>query len=227
MSETDVDGTPDDVGVRGEESPDADIARGPGRGRSSLIVLPLIAGLLLVAALGARMLLAEIPDPEPVEQVAEVTCWDHETGPAEECGIPTGRAGLRWVFPSLRPAELGCRNLLLDHPELKRPTMFECEGRTRPGPVTITYSELNGVEEARTYLEEKYGFPPEEVDGDVGRRLLWTERDEPGDDDYELAMMYADLPFGVEVRAGSAEARDRALNSLVRFRPEDQISVRP
>ena len=229
MSDTEVDGTPGGVGGRDREVPDAvDVRRGPGGGRSVLIVLPLVVVLLLSAGVGARLLLADIPDPEPVEvEVADVTCWDGETRPAEKCGVPSGRAGLRWVFPSFRPADLRCRNALLDHPKSQRPAMFECRGRVRSGPVTITYSELNGAEQARRYHEKEYGFPPEEVDDDGVRRLLWTEGDRPGDGVYELDVMYADLPYGVEVRARSATARDRALDALVRFRPEDQIRVRP
>lgn len=228
MSDTEVDGTPDGVAEHGERASEpVDAGRGPGQWRSALIIAPLFAGLLLAAGLGARMLLAEIPDPEPVDAVADATCWDGETRPADECAMPSGRAGLRWVFPSFRPDDLGCRNVLLDRPKSKRPTMFECEDRVGSEPVTITYSELNGVEQARRYLEKAYGSPPEEVAGDGSRRLVWTEGDEAGDDVYKLDVIYADLPYGVEVRADSAQARDRALDSLVRFRPEDQISVRP
>jgi hypothetical protein len=199
---------------------------GAGRGRSALIMAPLLGGLVIVAAVGARMVLAEIPDPS-AQEAADVTCWDGATRPETECGIPSGRAGLRWMFPSFKPSDLGCRNALLERPRSSRPTMFDCRGRVAVGTVTITYSELTSSDRGRAYLEKEYGFEPEELDDHLGRRLLWTEGDKAGDDIYELAMIYADLPFGVEVRARSAEARDRALQSLVRFRAESHASVRP
>jgi hypothetical protein len=223
-----LDGTSDGVAEReGPAQDSTDVSGGSERWRLVLIIVPLVAGVLVAAALGARMLLAEIPDPTAADGPADVTCWDGGTGPAEDCTIPSGRAGLRWVFPSFRPDDLDCRNVLRERPELERPVMFECEDRVGAGAVTLTYSEFPGVEQGRHYLEREYGVPPEEVDDAGVRRLLWTEGDEPGGAVYELDVMYAEVPFGVEVRAESAKARDRALASLVEFRPEDQISVRP
>ncbi len=43
------------------------------------------------------------------------------------------------------------------------------------------------------------------------------------DGDYELAVLYAELPFSVEVSAESAEARDEALESLIEFRAADDV----
>jgi len=228
MSDTELDGTSDGVAEREARAPDStDAGGGPEPWRSVLIIVPLVAGVLVAAALGARMLLAEIPDPTAADGPADVTCWDHETVPAENCTTPAGRAGLRWVFPSFRPDDLDCRNVLRERPALKRPTMFECEGSVRAGEVTLTYSEFADVDQGRRSLEREYGSPPEEVDDAGVRRLVWTEGDEPNGDVYELDVMYAEVPFGVEVRARSAKARDLALESLVELRPEDQISVRP
>ncbi|HET9422703.1 MAG TPA: hypothetical protein VFO49_16295, partial [Nocardioides sp.] len=211
--------------VQGERPADAaEVVRSaPGRLRAVLIVVPLIAGLLVVAGIGARMLLADIPDPEPPPTVADVTCWDGTTRPAEDCTTPSGRAGLRWIFPSFKPDLLGCRNVLLEHPEFRRPTMFECEGSVPSGRVTITYSELNGVAGGRAYLEKEYGVAPDEIDDE---RLQWTDSGVT-DGIYESDVMYADAPFAVEVRARSAQARDDALDALIRFRPADHITVRP
>ena len=227
MSDTELEETTDQLDEHGEQHADPDDYRDvPGRLRSMLVVVPLIAGLLVVAGVGARMLVAEIPDPEPEAEVADVTCWDGKVQAAEDCTAPTGRAGLRWMFPSFKPDLIGCHNVLREHPEFKRPSMFECEGAVSTGRVTITYSELNGVAGGRSYLEREYGVAPQEVDDERGLRLLWTESGE-SDGIYELDMMYADAPFAVEVRARSAQARDDALETLVRFRPADHISVRP
>ena len=225
MSDTEVDGTPDGVEERDESvTYSHDERHAAGWLRSALIVLPLVVGLLVVAAMGSRMLLADIPDPstDPAAESVTVRCWDGEIRPDEGCPVPTGRAGLRWVFPSFRPNELGCRDALLEFPKSTRPTMFACDVETDAGPVTIIYSELTQVARGRAFLEKQFGGPGEDVEGD--RRLLWTEGDDPGaDGDYEAAVMYAALPFSVEVTADSAEARDQALESLITFRAADDV----
>ena len=223
MSDTEVEGAKDHLDGQGDKLVATDEFRGgPSRLRSVLVVIPLVAGLVVVAGIGARMLLADIPDPEPEATVADVTCWDGTTKAAEDCTSPTGRAGLRWVFPSFKPDLLGCRNVLLEHPEFKRPTMFECDGAVPTGRVTITYSELSAVPAGRAYLEKEYGVAPEEIDDG---RLLWTDSGAT-DGIYEADVMYAEAPFAVEVRARSAQVRDDALDSLIRFRPADHITVR-
>ena len=228
MSDIGLDGTPEGVADRGELAPDsAEVRSGSDRWRSLLIILPLVAGVFVAAAIGARMLLAEIPDPAAAETTSDVRCWDGVSAAPAECTVPSGRAGLRWVFPSFRPDEIDCRNALRAQPELKRTTKFECDDRVSTGQVTITYTEFENVGQGRRYLEKDYGFPPETVTDGGARRLLWTEGDEPGGAVYELDMMYAEVPFGVEVRAVSAKVRDKALDSLVRFRPDDELSVRP
>ena len=226
MSDTEVDGTPDDV-----EERDDGVAYSHDEGqaadwvRSALIVVPLVIGLLVVAGMGARMLLADIPDPGTDPTTAEtvvVRCWDGALKPDEGCPVPDGRAGLRWVFPSFRPNELDCRNALVDFPKSTRPSMYACEVEATSGPATVVYSQLTQVARGRASFEQLYGGEGSEVEGD--RRLLWTEGDDPGaDGDYELAVMYAALPFAVEVSAASAEARDEALESLIKFRPADDV----
>ena len=99
-------------------------------------------------------------------------------------------------------------------------------GPSRPGRSTITYTELNGVAQGRGYLETEHGEAPQELDDELGLRLLWTAGGAT-DGIYELDVMYADAPFAVEVRARSEQARDDALDSLIRFRAADHIAVRP
>lgn len=231
MSNTEVDGQPGDVTERhepvSEPAEPTEVQRGSGAGRAVLVVVPLVVGLVITAAVGARMLLADIPDRTVQQPPAEVLCWDGETRLVEKCGTPTGRAGLRWMFPSFKPADLGCRDVLPDYPKSTRPAMFECRGNVPSGSVTITYSQLTSIEGGRAHFEKKYDGSPEKLDDALGRRLLWTEGDDPGNGFYELAVMYAELPFAVELRARSAAARDAALERLVRFRPEDDAFVRP
>jgi hypothetical protein len=222
MSDTEVDGSPDDVEERDENvTYSHDERRAAGWLHSALIVLPLIVGLLVVAGMGARLLLAEIPDPDPVAEPAVEHCWDGAVKPDAGCSVPEGRAGLRWVFPSFRPNELGCRDARFESPRSKRPTMFACEVELDAGSATIYYSEHSRAKQGRAFLEKTFGGPGEELGGD---RLLWTEGDDPGPDgDYKLAVMYAELPFSVKVNSASAEARDEALDSLVEFRAAEDV----
>ena len=223
MSDTEVDETPDGVEERDESvTYSHDERHAAGWVRSALVLLLLVVGLLVVAAIGSRMLLAEIPDPEPAAETVTVLCWDGAVRPDDGCATPTDRAGLRWVFPSFRPSELDCRNAVPEFPKSNARTMFACEAEVDAGPVTIFYSELPEVDQRRAFLERQFGGPGEDVEGED--RLLWTEGDDPGrDGDYELVVMYAELPFSVEVSAESAEARDEALESLVEFRAADDV----
>ena len=223
MSDTELDGTPDDVEERDESVTYSHEEHQSGWLRSALIVLPLIAGLLVVAAMGSRMLLADIPDPstDPAAESTTIRCWDGAPKPDEGCPVPTGRAGLRWVFPSFKPNELGCYNALTQFPKSTRPSMYACELEFGSGSATIFYSELTQVDRGRASFEKQFGGPGDD-DGD--RRLLWTEGDDPGADGvYELTVMYAALPFAVEISAESAEARDKALDTEVRFRESEDV----
>jgi hypothetical protein len=230
MSDTEVDGQPEDAAERNEPSTEsADVRRGGGgAGRAALVVVPLAIGLVIAAGVGARMLLAEVPDRSAAEAPPEAVCWDGEPQPEGGCEMPTGRAGLRWMFPSFeRATDRHCRDVLPDSPKSTRPAMFECSGEVPSGSVRIIYSQLTDVERGRANFEKEHGGPPEEIDDQLGRRLLWSEGDNPGNHVYELDVMYAELPFAVEVRARSAAARDEALERLVRFRAEDGSFVRP
>ena len=226
VSDTEVDDTPDGVEARDESvtySHEERIAA--GWVRTALILLLLVAGLFVVAAMGSRMLLADIPDPgtDPAAETVTVRCWDGAVRPHEGCATPTGRAGLRWVFPSFRPNELGCHNAIREFPKSNARTMFGCETELEAGRLTILYSELTEVAKRQAFLEKRYGSPGEEIEGEG--RLLWSEGDDPGyDGDYELAVLYAEAPFSVEVSAESAEARDEALESLIEFRAADHIT---
>lgn len=228
MSDTEVHGPPGDVAKsKPPVTEHAVVQKGRSSGRAVLVMAPLVVGLVIAAAVGARLLLADIPDRSATEAPAEVPCWDRVTRLEKDCGSPTGRQGLRWMFPSFKPADPRCRDVLPDFPKSSRPAMFECRVDVPSGSATITYSQLTTVERGRGYLEKVFGSPPKELDDALGRRLLWTEGDDPGNRVYALAVMYAELPFAVEVRARSAEARDEALDRLVRFRPEKDASVRP
>lgn len=199
-------------------------------GRTAWVVLPLVAILLATGGYGAHLLLEEIPDPPATgQEAAPVTCWDGVVGPAEDCTVPSGRKGLRWVFPSFRPAEQDCRNLVAENPDATRPAMFECTERLEGREVHLVYSEVRGLEQATQYLGRRYDQEPREIDTDDGGTgwLRWTGRRPRLDGTHRLEQMYADHPFSVEVRAETVRLRDRGITELVEMRPPGEVLVRP
>jgi hypothetical protein len=193
-----------------------------GRWRTPLVVFPMLGALAAVAGVGASMMTAEIPDSEPAPP--EVRCWDGEVvGAAESCTSPSGEAGLRWVFPTFHPERGECVDVLLTH-DYPRPAMWECDFKIPGRWVTVTYTELAGVEPARKYFEKEFaGSRREKVrtaDGTV-YRYVWRKRTDEG---FELASMYKDFPYAVGITAAKAAYRDQALREL-EFRHPDRMSI--
>ena len=190
--------------------------------RTPLVVFPLLAALAVVGGMGARMLTQEIPPPEPQTQVL---CWDGTvTESASGCTAPSGVDGLRWVFPTFHPDRDDCVDVLIEHPEYPRPAMFECDFKAGNRWLKVTYNELASVEAARKYYEKE--FPDadrEQVRTAEGTpyRYLWRQQTDAG---FELAAMYIDFPYAVEVVAKTASSRDLALRKLG-FRHPDKMSV--
>jgi hypothetical protein len=90
--------------------------------------------------------------------------------------------------------------------------------------VEVTFSELASVEAARHYFEKQFsGSQREQVrtsDGDP-YRFMWHQHTDEG---YELATMYVDFPYAVNLTADTPAHRDRALRAID-FRHPDKISV--
>ncbi|WP_341926006.1 hypothetical protein [Nocardioides psychrotolerans] len=198
--------------------------------RTPLVLLPLIGALVVSGGIGARMLWEQVPGPEP--EAATVRCWDGElsTQP-QDCGLPEGVAGLRWVFPSFQPDEDDCRDVLLDNPAFTRPTMWECTVEVGGAPVVITYSELTGVKPARAFIQREYGDAERltvEADNGTPVRFEWRREldEEDGSAGFVVTSMYVDLPYAVEVRAEDRVLREDALATAVRFRGVTAISYR-
>lgn len=198
------------------------VLRRIARWRTAIVVFPLLGGLGVVAAVGAQMMTASIPEPEAP---SEVTCWDGGVvdGP-DACTMPSGQAGLRWVFPTFHPNRDDCVDVLVLHPEYARPAMWECDFKVAGHWVTVVYMQLAGLDPARRHFE-KY-FPNSErervrtAEGNA-YRYVWRQRTEDG---FELAAMYIDFPYAVSITADKAQLRDLALREL-EFRHPDRISV--
>jgi hypothetical protein len=192
------------------------------RVRTPLVVLPLLAGLTVVGGMGASMLTEEIPPPVPHTQVA---CWDGSGADSlDDCVVPAGVEGLRWVFPTFHPNRDSCVDMLVVHPEYLRPAMYQCDFKVPKAWVTVTYNELASVEAARKYFEKQYSDADREqvrtAEG-TAYRYVWRQQTDEG---YALAAMYMNYPYAVEIVAKSAKARDEALRKLD-FRHPDKMAA--
>ena len=193
--------------------------------RTPLLLLPLVGAVVVSGGIGAQMLWEQVPGSAP----ETVRCWDGERVVEEQdCDLPGDLAGLRWVFPSFRPGEDECRDLLVANPALRRPTMWECTVLLEGAPVVITYSELSGVRTARAFIEREYGDAERvtvEADNGTPVRYEWRRELEDGAG-FVVTSMYVDFPYAVEVRADDRDVREDALATIVEFRGVSAISYR-
>lgn len=195
------------------------------RFRTALVVGPLLVALAAAGAYGARLMYA---DPVNVSVSGpEVTCWDGSRTAAGACPLPTGADGLAWVYPSFDPDDEACTNVLVAHPEYRRPTMWTCETDIHDRPLRITYSELTGVASGLAYHEKlfadgkKSAFPGPRGTVDT---YVWRQP-EPVDGWYRMASMYVDYPYAVLIEATTLRDRDRAYRDLVRQRDPRHVTT--
>ncbi|WP_139979755.1 hypothetical protein [Nocardioides litoris] len=188
--------------------------------RGPIVLVPLLAALLVAAGVGAGKLFEEVPERATPDR--EVTCWDGVVRPTGACPEPAGRAGLKWVFPALRPTEQGCTQVRRPN----RPLELRCTTSFDQRPVTLTYAVLASTESGHAFLTKRWGEPTEDADGD---RLVWSPEEPVEGDDGDPAQWtttvgYAEHPFAVTVTSTDRDVRDEALDELVRFR--DAADVR-
>lgn len=207
------------VGPRGGQG------RRPGRWRTLLVVLPLLAGLAVTGLVGQRLLWAQV-DPA---DAAWVTCWDGGSAPrASACTLPTGVAGLRHVYPAFTPARSDCVDELARHPAYRRPTMWTCRVPLGPGRVgLVTFSEVDEVERTATTLTRAYGERGRRHEGYAGTpdRLLWRAAEPDADGRWALAALMTDYPYLAEVRAPGPEAASRLMDRFASPRPAASLAV--
>jgi hypothetical protein len=194
--------------------------------RTAIVVGPLMVGLVVAGAFGARMMYA---DPAPVSAPGpDVTCWDRTVAPAVRCTLPTGVTGLEWVYPTFDHQDAACVDVLRAHPEYRRPTMWTCAGDIHGRPLQITYSELTSVGTGLAYHEKLFAdgkrsaFPGPRGTVD---HYVWRLPD-PVDGKYRMAAMYVDYPYAVLIEASTLRDRDRAYRDLVKQRDPRHISTR-
>ncbi|MFB9315355.1 hypothetical protein [Nocardioides plantarum] len=188
--------------------------------RSVLVLVPLLAGLLIAAAIGAGMLWADIPDRQLTGP--DVTCWDGQSAPVTDCTEPRGRRGLHWVFPSYQIRDERC--VPLERRGSSSPYQVACALRFDQRPVTVTYTARSSADDLLKALRASYGAKPvSEADGE---RLVFRGSSAGSNGLYRVTVAYAGHPFSVTVEAPDRRVRDTALDELVTFRPADQVVVR-
>lgn len=191
----------------------------PGRRRTLLVVLPLLAGLAVAGGVGGRLLLA--PDEGASAAGGDATCWDGRPAADGPCPVPTGTAGLAWVFPTFDRVRLDCVDELERHPEYTRPTMWTCEQAVGGRPVEVTYSEVTGTDDALRFLDRLHGSDARSTGPSA---YSWRATQTPSGS-WVTSLLLRDLPFAVTVSATQRSDAARALARRVQVRPPEERSA--
>lgn len=207
----------------------------PSRARTALVVVPLLAGLGVAAYVGSTLLWPGDDEPSASSGTGSdaatdaVTCWDGaEKTDERSCALPTGRDGLRHVFPSFDPDRLDCRDELAANPQYQRPAMWTCDVSIA-GPVQITYSQVSGAKAARRYFDKLHGVESNADRSSSGvRRERWrASRLESGPDEgrWGGSFLLRGAPYAVTVVAQRRPDVGRALDRRVSVRPLDELRL--
>ena len=194
------------------------------RWRTPLVVIPLLSGLVVAGGLGARMMTSEKPT---AVDATTTTCWDGaQVAASDDCTSPSGKAGLRWVFPSLRPNRPQCTDDRADDGVNPRPVQWTCTVQVVGTTARITYFQLADLKAGLRYHARLYrdGERKPVVDK-AGETVRQVWRREVGGR-FELTTAYVDHPYAVSIVAPKRVARERALRTVT-LRAADAISVRP
>lgn len=142
-------------------------------------------------------------------------CWDGSRTPiTRTCPLPTGYAGMRYVFPSYRAqnAASTCVNQPDDiRHEPGKLLSLACNVSTSAGPVQIVYGTWTSWKTALAHYTGKYQRSGR-IEGDL---LAWGPRDFGGSRGIQAALLYrSTVPFSVTVKAPSDAAAAAALATV-------------
>ncbi len=206
----------------------------PSRARTALVLVPLLAGLGVAAYVGSTLLWPGDDEPEAAgtgtaSDTSGVTCWNGDEKTDERsCVLPTGRAGLEHVFPSFDPERLDCRDELKTNPQYRRPAMWTCDTEIA-GPVSITYSQVNGAKAAKRYFDQLHGVKATKDRSSSGvRRDRWRASPVKGAKKPALwsgSFLVNGAPYAVTVTAQRRADVGRALDRRVSVRPLDELRL--
>ena len=141
------------------------------------------------------------PEPEPTYR-----CWNGaETMGPDDCTLPTGTAGLAWVYPGLR----GCRE---EGSLSGRVTTVVCAYDTADGPGELRLIEWSSSSAANQSYREKYGKTARPWRSSWG--YTWVART-------QRTNLYGDGPFSATAKGGNKRVKNRMLDRLDYRRPRD------
>lgn len=193
-----------------------------------VLALAVIGGVQLLGGSGADA--DDATDPAPTVQStsatdeesdpalpAPVRCWDGSGEQAvDDCSVPSGAAGLAWVFPHL--SEQKCGRPTEIAPDVL--TRILCTTELSDGSrITLGYYEWTSVRAARAFFDDQ-DLESSEADGFIS----WTGT-EGGD--LKSVVLYADAPFSETVTLPADVQASEADLALLLPRPVAQLRGEP
>lgn len=194
----------------------------PGRLRTLLVVLPVLAGLVAAGLVGRSLL---FPEEETSEAAEGASCWDG-SAPASAsggCPAPEGVRGLRWVFPSFRPGRLDCVDDLERDPRLRRPVMWTCVQRVGGREVEVTYSEVTDHRSALRYLDDLHGKRRRSAATLDDAQVVRWGSSPLRSGGWTASVLLKALPYAVTVRTQRRTDTKQVLRRKVDVRAEEEL----
>lgn len=153
---------------------------------------------------------------EPSAPPTPVQCWNGSAASLADCTSPTGRAGIEWVFPSMKDADCSPA-------EADRVQLWNCYDYLDDGAVIrFNYSEWYSFAAAAAHYRNpgyRDGYSENRLDDG---RYLWLSYD-LGKGQHKAALAYSRAPWSVTVYADTTAHRDAALRELLVMRPREQL----
>ena len=160
---------------------------------------------------------ASVAPPEPSSpSLTPVQCWNGPAARLADCTSPTGRRGIRWVFPSMKNADctMGAA---------RRLQIWNCYDALADGTlIRFNYSQWYNFASAAThYRNPGYRGEFSETRMPDGR-LRWFSYD-LDKAQYKAAFAYDRAPWSVTIYADTKADRDAAVRDLLVMRPREQL----
>ena len=171
------------------------------------------------------------PEPSPTDPPTEArplnpgTCWDGTPTPdLRGCGLPTGVAGLAWVFPSFDPDRSQCR----ENPNSDRSFGVEvswvCTERALGREVLVSYDHVTDIGEVDAFMHASVpaGQVVEIPGANGGRCVASDTAKRPA----RITGWYERFPYVVSVFAPTRASAERAWKAIVQQRPAQAVRGR-
>lgn len=185
---------------------------------ATVLILPTPARSALGSLSPATARPAATPTPSPT---ARFLCWDGTAADQlADCGAPSGKAGLWWVYPSLRDGITECEYV----PYRETTDTYDCVIDTFG---LVRYRYWNDVAEAEKHYSEKYATADESdltLDGRVVGSLFRSPKKVDGA--YVMSGHWLDGHFSFSIEAPTKAQREQ-LFTMLSIRAYDQLAGMP